>query len=973
MASGEPCRRKAKLRTCRKKPRGLRSARQLLILACLVALTFSAARAGEADIRILNGFNDDAQCARFKMGVKVELVEEKVTEGKKAAKITFPAGKDFAGFGVGVGDAGTGRELLARWGDYDYFVFDVFNPNEGDIAINIRMDDDKSTNDWSTWSDNIFRAVPGANHFRLKTSRITNNVQPWLKRNLDANKLTRLALWLSPAPKTDTVLYFDNFSLRKNPKVELPKAMRAFQFGSADSDCWPGFTAVNPKSQYSDEAGYGFSDTANLAGLDDLFDREGLHNGDPLCGSGVYRPNGPLTFVAKVAPGRYKLWCAAGMTVYPKRRYTVSCAGQRIFECQPGDRLKNLDPVGRDYTARKTVWELLAAGELCDEFTAEVDIKGNKAEITLEGQYASWLSGGLRTLVLYPVGDAAAEKALADIQRQRREKFLERWRELKPAKVPAPPEFTAEEQARGFMLACRHYCADITPYFVPGAEDRLAKVSIAATPGEKEPAVFIVYPIKDAPKCEVQTGELTGPGGVIPASAVAVEYVHYRYLKGNGGIDVVPSHVVPRNYLALEKGVPRQFWMTVSVPEKAAPGKYAGTVSVSVGDAKTSFPLEVEVYPFTLDSVAECGLIYAHVFGVPRAMEDFEAGIRCLVEHNCNSATLGGVIRVNRKLYGEGKVVADLARLDQAMEIMKKAGMSGPVPLFDMSIQGEGGGNSYSHLGLGTGRELEDPRYFEAMTELTRQIDQRAREKKYLPVLMYPVTELSNDPEMGPPYLRKLIAAFRRAGDVKLVCSLNTPRDIVCAKDLDHMMVNWGLNLTDERLAQIRNDGAKLWFQNIGKSRYTEGFLMLKAGAIGRRQFTVSCDGPGSETQGGDPYNCFCGGGNGSMFRTVDGAIPNMTLKRMSEGADDCRYAFRLLKLIKEANEKGSDRAKAAAAEARKAYDDILAAIRIDTGGAKIEMDGRCDSIADFTDLFDKFRRTIAGHCVRLTEALGRK
>ena len=68
--------------------------------------------------------------------------------------------------------------------------------------------------------------------------------------------------------------------------------------------------------------------------------------------------------------------------------------------------------------------------------------------------------------------------------------------------------------------------------------------------------------------------------------------------------------------------------------------------------------------------------------------------------------------------------------------------------------------------------------------------------------------------------LRKLVKAFRKVDDVKLICSLNTPKDIVCAKILDHMMVNWGLNLTEPRLARIRAAGAKLWFQNIGKSRY---------------------------------------------------------------------------------------------------------------------------------------------------------
>jgi len=91
----------------------------------------------------------------------------------------------------------------------------------------------------------------------------------------------------------------------------------------------------------------------------------------------------------------------------------------------------------------------------------------------------------------------------------------------------------------------------------------------------------------------------------------------------------------------------------------------------------------------------------------------------------------------------------------------------------------------------------------------------------------------------------------------------------------------------------------------------------------------------------------------------------------MSEGADDYRYASRLLKLLKEADEKGSDKAKAAAAEARKAYNGIMAAIRIDTGRAKIEIDGRCDSPDTATEALDRFRRTIAEHIVAVSRALG--
>lgn len=943
----------------------------IFLLAFLAACWLVCAQASEGKVKLLNGFNDEAECAMFSIakGIKVELVREHATEGENAAKLTCPPNSRWSGFSIR-------GELLARWGDYDYLTFDVFNPYDTDRTVFIRIDDDQSNNsDYSTQYGRKFRLFPGGNKIKIKISRMPNQVQAWLQRRLDPNKLKLFCFWFPYSETEEMTLYVDNFALRKNPKVDLPKSMLAFAFGCEDSDFWPGFTPVTPKSQYSDAAGHGFKSTDGLAGLDDNFDRESLKNGDPLCGGGVYRPGRPLTFIVKLAPGQYRLWCAAGMTVYPKREYTVSCNGQQVFKCEAGDRFDGLDPVGRDYTNTSTVWEVLAAGKLCDEFTTEIDVKGDRVEITIEGDYASWLSGGLRAIVIHPVGDAVAEKTFADIQRQRREKFLERWKVLKPAEIPAPPELTADERTRGFILAYRHYCEPITPWFVPKAEDRLEKISIAATPGENEPAVFIVYPVAEAPKAEVKVGSLTGPAGTIPSGAVKVEYVHYRYIKGKGGLDVVPSHIVPLDHVAIEKGVPRQFWMTVKVPDDASPGKYAGTVTVATASGRASFPLEVEVYPFKLDSVADCGLIYAHVYSVPNAREDFEAGVRCLVEHNCNSSTVGGVVRLDRELFERtGKAVVNLDRLDMAMEVMKAGGMTGPVPLFDMSIQGEGGGNSYSHIGLGKGRELDTQRYFDAIVEVTRQIKERAEEKDYLPVLMYPVTELSNDPNMGPPYLEKLVKAYRKVDDIQLICSLNTPKDIVCAKILDHMMVNWGLNLTEERLAQIRADGAKLWFQNIGKSRYTEGFLMLKAEAIGRRQFTVSCAGPGSDKQGGDPYNCFLGGGNSSMFRTVAGAIPNVSLKWMSEGADDCRYGHKLLSLIREANEKGPARARAAATEAQKAYDAIMAQIQINTGGGAIETDGRCDRIGDFYDksTYDRFRRTIAELIITVSGALGK-
>ena len=135
----------------------------------------------------------------------------------------------------------------------------------------------------------------------------------------------------------------------------------------------------------------------------------------------------------------------------------------------------------------------------------------------------------LRALVIDRAGDAAAEKTLAEMLRHRKEKFFARWRELRPTDIRAPPEFAEDEKARGFMRACRHYCEEVTPCFVPRAEDRLAKLSVAVTRGEKEPAAFMVYPLKDMPRgegrgrCHLAAARRVLSGALPPGRAGSVQ------------------------------------------------------------------------------------------------------------------------------------------------------------------------------------------------------------------------------------------------------------------------------------------------------------------------------------------------------------------------------------------------------------------------------------------------------------------
>jgi len=113
---------------------------------------------------------------------------------------------------------------------------------------------------------------------------------------------------------------------------------------------------------------------------------------------------------------------------------------------------------------------------------------------------------------------------------------------------------------------------------------------------------------------------------------------------------------------------------------------------------------------------------------------------------------------------------------------------------------------------------------------------------------MYPSTEISNDEAVGPAFNSKLIAAIRKAGKVECISSVNRPADIATAAELDHIMINYGVGLTQDTLDRIKKAGSKLWFQNVGQTRYTDGLMMLRCGAVGRRQWVGTW-------YSGDPYN----------------------------------------------------------------------------------------------------------------------
>ena len=882
------------------------------IVGCALLALAVAAGAAAQDARLINGFHNESDIKGWDWSNSTaELSAEHATEGDRCVKITIDGSKsDYPGFSF------KNAAALAGWDKYDLLSVDVFNPGDKPVDLSLRIDDDQTRlggeDEYTTWYNGGWKALPGANTFELELARMRTPSKRFLNRAALKGFIAFVPSGGRADRATPVVLYLDNVVLKKIPQAKLPDGMLAFDFGTDTSRCWPGFTRVTKSGAWSEAAGHGFTESGT---------REDRDNGGPddIGRDNVKTPysGGPMVFSVKVAPGKYRVWTVVGDSgsySFPRKPFSVNAGGKDVFTFKPKseDYLQNLNYLERDYRRGASLWDLYMADRFSD-VVFDVECAGSRLDVTFEPGNATPLCA----LAVWPADRQEASAFIEKVNAERRKQFNDAHREVRPVKLPEPPAPTAEEQARGFILAQRYYMEEITPYFVPAAGDRFERLAIAAAPDEREPVAFVVYPMRDQAGLTVSVSDLAGPAGKIPSSRVKVERTVYRHAISGTAVVVKPGHLAPRSNVDLEQGVARQFWLTVHVPDEAAAGKYTGTVTVSCGDRKAEFPLEVAVRPFKLEKP---DVTYAHVYGAPQDANRIAMDLRCLVEHGFNSATPNIPGSPAERIGGKLKV--DFALADMLMDKMREAGMTGPVPLFNMSIQGDTAHHSYPHINFTSafGYKVTDQAYLDDLTELTRLILERAKERNWLPVIMYPSTEISNDSELGPAFNRKLIQAIRKAGSVVCVSSVNRPRDVESVKDLEVIMYNGGVPINETTIKAAHDAGCKLWFQNIGATRYNDGLFLIRAGAVGRRQWVLSW-------YAADPYSDFDSDGYPDstclMFPSPEGTLPTVNLEWMREGVDDYRYFLTLKRTIEKAEKAG--KARELAAEAKAAYDEMIA------------------------------------------------
>lgn len=269
------------------------------------------------------------------------------------------------------------------------------------------------------------------------------------------------------------------------------------------------------------------------------------------------------------------------------------------------------------------------------------------------------------------------------------------------------------------------------------------EISIFASPGEFEPASFVVHPEGGIDDLQITASALTGPGGSIPSSNVDIKVLKVWYQAGILSIEPMSNKdtkiLVPElllnddslvkvenghNYVKMldgsyvwvsevksetqtlripvdefsvrdadtlqpvdiPAGTNKQFWVTVKVPDAISSGTYTGDISLrSSSGAIGKIDLEVEVLPITLSESIVIQSLYTSD-KIVSAWPDGSVG-------TFRSPAQMRVVLQNMWDHGVTNPVCNQAfdetLLGQYLTIRKDVGMGGQ-PLYFLNLQPNG-------------------------------------------------------------------------------------------------------------------------------------------------------------------------------------------------------------------------------------------------------------------------------------------
>ena len=140
--------------------------------------------------------------------------------------------------------------------------------------------------------------------------------------------------------------------------------------------------------------------------------------------------------------------------------------------------------------------------------------------------------------------------------------------------------------------------------------------------GEIISGQLVVNPKKGLTDVTVEISELKdlNTGKVLPPSVAEWNFVGTIQLDKNAPNQPIralvrpapakyPDYLLEERKLSISEKAFKPVWLTISIPESASPGKYAGVVTVKSAQGNQLLPVNLRVYPFTMPSARHLKIV----------------------------------------------------------------------------------------------------------------------------------------------------------------------------------------------------------------------------------------------------------------------------------------------------------------------------------------------------------------------------
>jgi hypothetical protein len=789
-----------------------------------------------------------------------------------------------------------------NWAGYDYLKVDTYVEGSRPVPVTVEIQDTGTDGYWTRVNYNTV-APPGAGTLVLALHQLFVGEKSRPGRHLILNGITRLVFSVGDAGP----LFLD--SLRLERDTSAPGAffdgLYAFDFGTGSSPVMDGFTPISPDTLYSPGRGYGLKN-AKIWRAFDALQPDPLYQ-DFICiesgGLAVDVPNGRYrVFVNIDSPsaywGEYQAYKERSILAQGKAVVSEHMdfkAFQRKYF-----RFWDTEDLPSDNTFDKY------QGAYFSEKVFDVTVKNGQIFIEFHGE--NWACS-VSALILFPIEKAAeGARFLEYVKEKRRFYFDNAFKRVlhNPAGDPVPP--TAADTGRGYQIFQRDFMKEVYYNDAPQRGETDQPLAADGFAGQMVPVTMSVLPLRDLGTGTLSVTALGGPPGSIAAGDIDIGYVSYRLTRvtNDGGVyTIAPRLIVPKNSVALPKGVARRFWMTVRVPTAAAPGVYTGQVTFAPQQgAAQSVPLRFTVRKGALDAVDIPVGPFGGRIGIPWLEGDpatvsfgaemTEKSLLLLRAHGFTMFT--GVPYVVYQGFQNGQPAFDFRAADAQMSTARRDGF--------LAVDSYGAGviglDAY-HRDLAKMKEAGFTDYAAFVKAVYSAIERHAEEKQWLPVYW----NLGDEP--GGDELKASIEnakAYREAfpkGPPFFTAA--TSLDKADASDPNFVLAKTlhvpALNLHDQANVKLLTGAGGAWGYYNNGSRWTFGLYLYKAVHEFGLKFRLSWH---WNIVAGDPYYALdCreddyAWANATPNRQL---VPSLEFLRIAAGVDDYRHLLTLERLIK--------------------------------------------------------------------------